>query len=88
MEYPAVSGHWINGREVYPEGREHIPKYAPATGEKICDVICGTDADLADALTAAESAFPAWSARSVEERTDILRAATELILAKKMNSRR
>lgn len=83
MQYPDVCGHWIAGRDVYPQPREHVPKFAPATGEIICDVICGTDADLSGALAAAEGAFPEWSARPVEERAGIIRTAADLILTKK-----
>ncbi|MGW0832685.1 aldehyde dehydrogenase family protein [Streptomyces prunicolor] len=60
--------HWIDGAEVAGEGRERIEVVNPATATVIADAPAGTAADVDRAVTAAQRAFPEWSAVPVGER--------------------
>ena len=62
----------INGR---PIAAEHTaPVFNPATGEVIAQVPVASREQLDEAVAAARAAFPAWSARPVEERQAIVSA--------------
>jgi succinate-semialdehyde dehydrogenase/glutarate-semialdehyde dehydrogenase len=51
----------------------------PATGESLGDFEEDTSADVKKALDRSESAFAAWSARSVEERAALIRRLSEVL---------
>jgi len=54
-----IVGHFINGADVADDNRP-LPVMNPATGEVSKQVAMASKATVEDAITAAESAFPAW----------------------------
>lgn len=69
-----IDGQWCDARD----GRMR-PVVNPATGEPVAEFAYGDVADALAAMDAAERAFPGWKARTVYERTDLLRRAAALI---------
>jgi len=66
--FPAV----IGGRAFKPGGRSTLATVDPGSGTQLGEIYDLTDEDVAYAVEAAEAAFPAWSALSVEERNQHL----------------
>ena len=60
--------HWINGHAVEPASGQWLDVFDPATGEVSSQVADGDAADVDAAVTAAQAAFPAWSALPNSER--------------------
>jgi succinate-semialdehyde dehydrogenase / glutarate-semialdehyde dehydrogenase len=69
-----IDGSWRTG-----EGRDAFPVLNPATGQAIADLPIATDADLQEALAAAEKGFAEWRRVDVEARGAILRKTATLI---------
>jgi len=69
-----IDGSWRTG-----EGRDALPVLSPATGEVLAQLPVATDADLAEALAAAERGFAVWRATDVDARGAILRKAAALL---------
>ena len=69
---------YINGAWV---GTPQTPVLDKATGEKIIDVANLGANETRAAIKAAKEAMPAWAARTAKQRSEILRAWYELILA-------
>lgn len=70
-----INGEWVNAGN----GRT-MPVHNPATGGLLAEVpACGAD-ETRKAIVAAESALPAWRARTAAERGQILRRWAELLL--------
>ena len=69
-----IDGSWRSG-----EGRERFAVVNPADARPIAELPLATDADLDEALAAAERAFPLWRATDVEKRAAILRKAAVLL---------
>ncbi|KAF9435755.1 hypothetical protein BGZ76_005591 [Entomortierella beljakovae] len=71
-------GNWINGKFVEPiastssESKRYLPVTSPYTTKIIGHVILSTDADVAQAVAVAKEAFPAWSSRTIKDRSGIL----------------
>ncbi|MEE2811697.1 MAG: aldehyde dehydrogenase family protein [Candidatus Thermoplasmatota archaeon] len=74
---------YINGEWVTASGDGVIEVVNPATEEVIGSVPVGSQADVDAAVKAAQSAFPTWSATSIEERMAVL---NELSAAIKENT--
>ena len=72
-------GLLIDGEVRSGGGRQTEAVIDPATGEAIGLVVHATDADLDDAMSAAERSFVAWSATKPVERGGILRRAAALL---------
>ena len=68
---------YINGSWVKPEGETRMSVWESATGDEMGSVVMGTSEDVDAAVGAAAAAFPAWRARSVEDRAKYLHAITE-----------
>ncbi len=68
-----VDGEWV-------EGETRFAVSNPATGEVIAEVADLTRAQVAKAISAAEAAFPAWSALTAKSRSDIMRRWGDLML--------
>ncbi|MGK8506548.1 aldehyde dehydrogenase family protein [Nocardia asiatica] len=65
---------YIGGAWVAPAGGQSFEVVNPAT-EQVCGTVAsGSAADVDRAVAAARAAFPAWSATSVGERVELLRA--------------
>lgn len=69
--------HLINGKKV--ESSSTFETFNPATGEVIAEVANGGQAEIDAAVAAAKAAFPAWSARPVKERADLMHKVGDLI---------
>ncbi|MFD0364643.1 aldehyde dehydrogenase family protein [Nocardia sp. GCM10030253] len=67
-----IGGQWLD-----PAGPDTFEVINPATEEVAGIVAAGTAADIDRAVAAARQAFPAWSATTVAERIDLLRAIGE-----------
>ena len=54
-------GHYIGGRVVPGVGGRRQPVYNPAQGSVARQVVLGSADDVAQAVAAAQAAFPAWA---------------------------
>ena len=68
-----IGGEWVPAR-----GGDTIPVINPATGETLANVPRGGPDDVADAVSAAEDAFPAWRDTSPSVRGQLLLGWAEL----------
>ncbi len=73
----ATIGNVIGGEERSAASGETFEKMSPATGEAISVVARSTPEDVHAAVSAAGDAQPAWAARTVTERGQILRAVAQ-----------
>ena len=71
--------NFIEGRSIEPHAGGYLDVVEPATGKIYARVPDSSDADVADAVAAARSAFPAWSAASPHDRSRILLKLADLI---------
>ena len=60
--------HWINGQPRDAASGTWLPVYEPATGTLYAEVADGDADDVAEAIAAAQAAFPAWSGLPASER--------------------
>ena len=67
-----VTGHFINGEKVVPEGARTFTNLSPIDNQSIGEVVAGTDADMDRACEAAAAAFPDWRDITGAERKKIL----------------
>lgn len=65
-------GHYINGKHVAGAGKRLGDVYNPATGEVSGQITMATALETADAIAAAQAAFPAWSATPALRRARIM----------------
>ena len=75
--------HWIDGAAREPAGNGWLQVFDPASGKPFAEVARGNAADIDSAVTAAQRAFPAWSALPNSERAawlEKLAAALEVRL--------
>jgi aminomuconate-semialdehyde/2-hydroxymuconate-6-semialdehyde dehydrogenase len=71
--------NYINGEMVAPAANEYIDNYNPSNG-KVYSLIPDSDQeDVAQAVAAAEKAFPEWSKTSIEERSKIMVRIADLL---------
>ena len=77
-----IIANYINGALVAPQGGEYLDNYEPATGKVYGKIPRSQADDVAAAVKAAEAAFPAWSALSIQERSRLLLKISEAIDAK------
>ncbi|MFC9981083.1 aldehyde dehydrogenase family protein [Gordonia sp. NPDC127522] len=70
-EYPTL---YIDGKWIEPVGGETFDVVNPATEEVCGRVAFGGAEDVNRAVAAARQAFPGWSATSIAQRADLLRA--------------
>lgn len=71
-----VDGHWASSAS---GARAEVTD--PATGNVVASVADGDRSDAARAVSAAAAAFPAWAARTAKDRSIVLRAWFDLIVA-------
>ena len=69
MENPKM---WIGGKWVDAASGKTYPVFNPATGEEICQVPLGGQADVDAAVEAAKKAFPVWSRKGQTERSMVM----------------
>jgi acyl-CoA reductase-like NAD-dependent aldehyde dehydrogenase len=63
---------WIAGKWVDAESGKTYPVFNPATGVEIAQLPLGGKAEVNMAVEAAKKAFPAWSKKSQDERSQIM----------------
>ncbi len=71
--------NYIGGTYQEPTSRTYFDNYEPATGLVYSKIADSDSADVAQAVQAAEAAFPIWSHMSTQERSRILLKLSELI---------
>jgi len=74
--------NYINGELKEPKNKKFLDNLNPATGEVYSLVPDSNEADVLEAISAAEKAFPMWSQASVEVRVRYLRKIAEKIQEK------
>lgn len=78
-QYDAELKLFVNGAWRAGEGRDTHPVHNPATGDAVAEVPLATEADLDEALAAAERGFALWRATDVEARGAVLHKAADLL---------
>lgn len=78
-QYDAELKLFVNGAWRAGEGRDAHPVHNPATGDAVAEVPLATEADLDEALAAAERGFALWRATDVEARGAVLHKAADLL---------
>jgi 5-carboxymethyl-2-hydroxymuconic-semialdehyde dehydrogenase len=76
-------GHFIAGKAERGSSRELFDNLSPVDSRVINQVVAGDGQDVHAAATAAQNAFPAWRARSGDERRAILHKVAQLIEARR-----
>jgi aminomuconate-semialdehyde/2-hydroxymuconate-6-semialdehyde dehydrogenase len=71
--------NYVNGKLVAPVSGEYLDNFNPAIGEVYSLIPDSDERDVKKAVKAARGAFPAWSAKTPEERHDILIKISKLI---------
>ncbi|MBC7536366.1 MAG: aldehyde dehydrogenase [Ferruginibacter sp.] len=79
LELPYQLQNYIGGRFTGPMDGKYLNNINPATGEISGQIPASNENDIEVAVSAAEKAFPAWSAMPVEKRFKILNRIAELI---------
>lgn len=74
---------WLGGKQVPASTGARFAVHDPATGAELAQVADATAADGARALDEAVAAQSAWAATSARERSEILRHAWELVMARR-----
>jgi len=75
-----VTGHFINGEMLIPEGAETFDNPSPIDNTNLGQVVAGTTADVDQACEAAEAAFDEWRDMPGAERKKVLhRFADKLV---------
>ena len=71
--------NFINGAYTEPANGLYLPVYDPSRGSAYAEAPDSDASDVEQAYAAAQAAFPAWSATTVDERFTILNRIAELI---------
>lgn len=78
-----VIGHWIGGSHRASTSGRTAPVYNPATGAVQAEVALADQAEIDEAIAAADAGFRLWSAFSIAKRQTVLFAFRELLNARK-----
>jgi 5-carboxymethyl-2-hydroxymuconic-semialdehyde dehydrogenase len=79
----APLGHFIAGKAVGGARREVFDNVSPVDGRVINQVVSGDEQDVDAAATAGQAAFPAWRAKTGDERRAILHRVANAIEARR-----
>ena len=71
--------NYINGELVSPESNQYLDNYNPAEGKVYSLIPDSNEHDVANAVTAASTAFGKWSSMSLDKRSAILLKIADLI---------
>ncbi|MGB0178024.1 MAG: aldehyde dehydrogenase, partial [Owenweeksia sp.] len=71
--------NYINGRLQDPVSGKYLDNYDPSRGKVYSLIPNSSTEDVQQAVTAAEKAFPQWSAKSAKERSEIMSRVSALI---------
>ena len=74
--------HWIDGKARQADDGRWLEVFDPATAKPFAEVARGDAADVEAAITAAERAFPAWSALPTTERARWLEKLADALEAR------
>ncbi|MGQ4659250.1 aldehyde dehydrogenase family protein [Lysobacter sp. F6437] len=74
--------HWINGKPHEAPAGRWLDVFDPATGRAFAEVADGNATDAEDAVTAAQAAFPGWSALRNSERARWLEKLADALEAR------
>ena len=77
---PELAGKLLSQVTLVAGPHEEITAQAPFTGELLCRVPAGSDADVEQAAVLARSAQPAWAARSFVDRAAVFLRFHDLLL--------
>jgi len=77
---PELAGKLLSHVTVAAEPHDEIAAHTPFTGELLCRIPAGTDADVEQAVMRARTAQPAWAARSFSDRAAIFLRFHDLLL--------
>lgn len=72
--------NWINGEFSQSASGETLSCVDPSIGKEYARIPSSDEKDVAKAVEAAQKAFPAWKAKSAEERARLLRKLSQKIL--------
>ncbi|HTN18799.1 MAG TPA: aldehyde dehydrogenase [Chitinophagaceae bacterium] len=81
LDIPQKISNYIGGELCAPKQGQYLDNVNPATGSVYSQIPDSTAADIQEAVTAAQQAFPAWSTASNDFRFRILNKIAELIEA-------
>ncbi|TDD36780.1 aminobutyraldehyde dehydrogenase [Saccharopolyspora elongata] len=76
---PEALPHFVDGARWAGTGTETHPVVNPATGRPIARVMCGTAADVDQAVAAARRAFAGWRQKTPKDRADVLLEAAAVV---------
>ncbi|MEV0084732.1 aminobutyraldehyde dehydrogenase [Saccharopolyspora sp. NPDC050642] len=76
---PEALTHFVDGARWTGTGTETCPVVNPATGQPIARALCGTAADVDQAVAAARTAFADWRQKTPKDRADVLLAAAAVV---------
>lgn len=76
-------GHFISGKPAAGSGKQIFANVSPVDGRTLNEVAAGDGNDVDAAAKAAQAAFPAWRAKTGEERRAILHQVADLIEARR-----
>jgi malonate-semialdehyde dehydrogenase (acetylating) / methylmalonate-semialdehyde dehydrogenase len=79
IQMNTVLGNFVNGQHVTSQSERHLPVYNPATGQESKQVALSSANETRDAIAAAQTAFPAWSATPALGRARVLFKYKELL---------
>ena len=74
-----INGNWVNAQD-----KQTITVTNPANGEMIGSVPKLNDAEIKQAITAADNALPAWKSKTAKERAAILKRWFDLCIGSLM----
>lgn len=77
MHYPTIVSHWPTGG-VFPDEKK-FPKYNPATGKQVAEVIAGCSSDVSQFVSRACDAMDAWREKSPAERASVIKSAVSIL---------
>lgn len=80
MAYPKIISHWF-GKEVSVSDILVFPKFNPATGMCIGDVVRGNSGHVHEALNQAWKARDEWRRTTPAERASVIKNATRLLMS-------
>lgn len=79
----APLGHFIAGRAVRGSSKKTFTNLSPVDARVLGEVVAGGESDVDAAASAAQAAFPAWRAKTGEERRVLLHKVADLIEARR-----
>ncbi len=73
--------YYVNGEYRISDTKKYTDVFDPSTGEVTAQVPCCTKEEIEEAIDAAKTAYPGWSAMPVRKRMEILYRLRELLIS-------